>query len=405
MNDSTEFTESQDVQPKVGSRGLLDIKTTLSNPDPMAGSEFTVYVLVTNLFDVPIWPIPPKVFLPSEMRPVSAQRVLEDSVKSLSNLLEHIATGSVSIPTASRSRLGRFFERKRSKTKHIVQALAERILNLEKELQEVEEDIHQIQLEIEQITSGKSWSERLDMIKNDETLRQSSEREADLTRKTEILREEISNLTTQIVTLTDSTVIVANGDLKIENLNPASRLFVQALGDVEISLASPQLVSLESSLEPGTPLQPGNTVVYSLALTTRRTILFRPIQYTLQYSVNYSFEGFTGPQQTNMATQQMTIRAPIISVMSGAILGGLAGSFVRTLLQDPEEIAFSKSFMILLLIAVILSAISVVFLARKSETQALVTVEDFWGGIVIGFLVGYTGVSFFEESVMGKVGL
>lgn len=404
MNESAENMDTQNSQIGVGSRGLLDIKTTLSNPDPMAGSEFTVYVLVTNLFDVPIWPIPPKIFLPSEMRPVSAQRILEDSVKNLSNLLEHTAKGSVPIPTQPRSRFRRFFNGEKSKTRSIVQSLAKRVLDLEEELQEKESDIHQIQLEIEQITSGKTWSERLVMIKDNETLRQLSKQEADLTRNTEIVREEITNLTTQIVTLTGSNVIIANGDLKIENLNLASRLFVQAFGDVEISLASPQLVSLESSLEPGIPLQPGNTVVYSLALTTRKTILFRPIQYTLQYSVNFSFEGFTGTQQTNMATQQMTIRAPIISVMSGSILGGLAGSFVRTLMQDPTAIAPSKDFVILLLIAVILSAIAVVFLARKSETQALVTVEDFWGGIVIGFLVGYTGVSFFE-SLMGQTGL
>lgn len=404
MAESTTIVNTQDPQTKVGSRGLLDIKTTLSNPDPMAGSEFTVYVLVTNLFDVPIWPIPPRVFLPSEMRPVSAQKALEESVKNLSNLLEHMAKGIVSIPRPSKSRFGQFFDGEKSKTRDIVQSLAKRVLDLEGELKEIETNIHQIQREIEPMTSGKTWSERLEMIKNDETLRQLSEQEAGLTRKTEIVREEITNLTTQIVTLTGSNVIIANGDLKIENLNPASRLFVQAFGDVEISLASPQLVTLESSLEPGTPLQPGNTVVYSLALTTRKTILFRPIQYTLQYSVNFSFEGFTGPQQTNMATQQMTIRAPIISVMSGAILGGLAGSFVRTLMQDPAAIALSKDFVILLLIAVILSAMAVVFLARKSETQALVTVEDFWGGIVIGFLVGYTGVSFFE-GLMGQTSL
>lgn len=396
MAELTTNVNLQNPQAKVGSRGLLDIKTTLSNPDPMAGSEFTVYVLVTNLFDVPIWPIPPKVFLPSEMRPVSAQKVLEESVKNLSNLLEHLAKGVIPIPQPSRSRFGRLFDGEKSRTRDIVQSLATRVLELEGALEKIEIDIHQIQQEIEPLISGKSWSERFNLIQNDETLRQLSEQEANLTRKTEIVREEITNLTTQIVTLTGSNVIIANGDLKIENLNPASRLFVQAFGDVEISLASPQLVSLESSLEPGTPLQPGNTVVYSLALTTRKTILFRPIQYTLQYSVNFSFEGFTGSQQTNMATQQMTIRAPIISVMSGSVFGGLAGSFVNTLIQDPNMIAFSKEFMILLLIAVILSAMGVVFLARKSETQALVTVEDFWGGIVIGFLVGYTGVSFFE---------
>ena len=33
----------------------------------------------------------------------------------------------------------------------------------------------------------------------------------------------------------------------------------------------------------------------------------------------------------------------------------------------------------------------VVAFARKSSAQPLVSVEDFWGGLVIGFTVGYFG--------------
>jgi hypothetical protein len=47
------------------------------------------------------------------------------------------------------------------------------------------------------------------------------------------------------------------------------------------------------------------------------------------------------------------------------------------------------------MLAVILSAVAVIFMARKSDTQSFVSVEDFWGGVLIGFLVGYTGTGFF----------
>jgi hypothetical protein len=46
-------------------------------------------------------------------------------------------------------------------------------------------------------------------------------------------------------------------------------------------------------------------------------------------------------------------------------------------------------------LAIILSGMAVVFLARKSDAQSFVSVEDFWGGMLMGFLVGYTGTSFF----------
>jgi hypothetical protein len=48
------------------------------------------------------------------------------------------------------------------------------------------------------------------------------------------------------------------------------------------------------------------------------------------------------------------------------------------------------------LAATILAAIAIIFMVRKSDTQSFVSVEDFWGGVLIGFLVGYTGTEFFE---------
>ena len=48
-------------------------------------------------------------------------------------------------------------------------------------------------------------------------------------------------------------------------------------------------------------------------------------------------------------------------------------------------------------LAMILSGVAVVFIARKSDAQSFVTVEDFWGGLLIGFFVGYTGSSFFAK--------
>ncbi|MFD0346412.1 hypothetical protein ACFQ0M_10610 [Kitasatospora aburaviensis] len=50
-----------------------------------------------------------------------------------------------------------------------------------------------------------------------------------------------------------------------------------------------------------------------------------------------------------------------------------------------------------LLLAVILSTAAIVFAARKSEAQSFVTVEDFWGGVLVGFLIGYSGTAAFAE--------
>jgi hypothetical protein len=81
----------------------------------------------------------------------------------------------------------------------------------------------------------------------------------------------------------------------------------------------------------------------------------------------------------------------------------LTGAVARLLqVTSPEEWRIFSGIDIFtsstaVVVAVILSGIAVVFMARKSEAQSFVSVEDFWGGLLIGFLVGYTGTSFFEQ--------
>lgn len=48
------------------------------------------------------------------------------------------------------------------------------------------------------------------------------------------------------------------------------------------------------------------------------------------------------------------------------------------------------------LVAAILSVAAVIFAARKSDVQSFVSVEDFWGGALVGFLIGYSGATVFE---------
>jgi hypothetical protein len=75
--------------------------------------------------------------------------------------------------------------------------------------------------------------------------------------------------------------------------------------------------------------------------------------------------------------------------------GGIAGSTAR-LLQIGSAITW-KELTISTVLVTLLSAIAIIFMVRKSDTQSFVSVEDFWGGLLIGFLVGYTGTSFFES--------
>jgi hypothetical protein len=80
--------------------------------------------------------------------------------------------------------------------------------------------------------------------------------------------------------------------------------------------------------------------------------------------------------------------------MTGAVIGGIIGGFAR-LLSDIQAGKVNLSAQLLsLLLAVILSAITVVSFARKSGVQQIVSVEDFWGGLFLGFLIGFFGQNF-----------
>lgn len=88
-------------------------------------------------------------------------------------------------------------------------------------------------------------------------------------------------------------------------------------------------------------------------------------------------------------------------VDDGAQSGVLQDPVARTL-QDTRSLGLLVGDRVgaalgSLLLAVILSGAAVVFTARKSEAQSFVTVEDFWGGLLIGFLIGYSGTAAFTD--------
>jgi hypothetical protein len=50
--------------------------------------------------------------------------------------------------------------------------------------------------------------------------------------------------------------------------------------------------------------------------------------------------------------------------------------------------------------SVVMSLIAAIVLSRKTGTQGFITVEDFFGGFVIGAPIGYGGSQYFEKAVV-----
>jgi hypothetical protein len=144
-------------------------------------------------------------------------------------------------------------------------------------------------------------------------------------------------------------------------------------------------------------LHPGDSVVVHFILKTTRWITFAPIAHTFQIQVRYEVDGFT---HVDTIPFPLSIRAPMASALVGATLGSFLGSLVNqktSLVNGQTELIQS------VLTSMIFAIVIVVAFARKNNVQQVVSVEDFWGGVFIGFLVGYSGEKFIE-SVLGASG-
>lgn len=363
-------------------RGLLDLSVALSTRNITAGKQFAIFVLVKNPFDKPVWVRQVHVSLPSELKLAGIQDKKRKEVRKN--------------------------EDDKSKNDS-QQRKEEQIVRLESKLDILNTEFSRILSEINNKNSLEESTKSF--LKTLET-------------KINEIQYELRNLT-----IKNQTNISTGNALKVGNLKIISRQANISVGDAaevdyleiyepdsfaEIS-AQARKVDLESSLPRNVALQPGSTVVYTAILYVEKSIVFTPSQYRLQFNVNYSFhakqlslsnEHYEQGEEgifTNTVAHELSIKPSVYSVIIGASLGGLTGSIARLLQITPSEKwqTFSSTdtvtSVITIAVAVILSSIAVVFMVRKSEAQSFISVEDFWGGLLIGFFVGYTGTSFFEQ--------
>jgi hypothetical protein len=174
--------------------------------------------------------------------------------------------------------------------------------------------------------------------------------------------------------------------------------------DITIDSASPKhldnlLWRIESYKEGLIPivLQPGDSVVKQFIFQTKSWLFFTPLAHTLQIQVRYTVDD---RDHLDTVPYHLSIQSAITATMVGAILGGAVGGVARMLNQIQIDGTLNIGAQITsLFLAVILSAITIVSFARKTGVQQLVSVEDFWGGLFLGFLIGFLGQKFALELI------
>lgn len=181
------------------------------------------------------------------------------------------------------------------------------------------------------------------------------------------------------------------GDLSADRIEAAIAGF-----DVENSDGDGSAERLGYEPSP-TILQPGNSATRTFTMRSKAGLWFRPAAYKLNIEIAYEIEGVPNRDTLRHALQ---VRAPLGSTLSGAVIGGVIGWFTRNATRTAALVSGDAALN--LVVAVVLAFMAVLLLARKRDIQPVVSIEDFWGGITVGFLVSYSGSGLVNQLIGTK---
>lgn len=133
-------------------------------------------------------------------------------------------------------------------------------------------------------------------------------------------------------------------------------------------------------------IQPGDSITNVFVLRTKKGITFTPTSFSLDVTVQYDVDLTTHNQTIPYI---LDIQAAQSSVIIGAVVGSIFGVVVTEIksLFDGQWLTVLPR----IITTMIISAFAVIAFARKAGVQPIIAVQDIWGGLLVGFLVGYSG--------------
>lgn len=166
-----------------------------------------------------------------------------------------------------------------------------------------------------------------------------------------------------------------------------------------------ELVSQPTAVKP-TPkqrIEPHCEIVAYFQVETNGWLLFKPTRMNLDTQIRYTV---CGQERTQVVSCSLDVKPPLSSVVLGSLSGAFLGALARSL-QPLTAGGLPKwsfeAFVVGTGSAMVLSLIATIALSRKSGAQGFITVEDFFGGFVIGTLIGYQGSGYFNKSILPQL--
>jgi hypothetical protein len=164
---------------------------------------------------------------------------------------------------------------------------------------------------------------------------------------------------------------------------------------IEVSSAKPNIEK-----KPNQIIQPKNTYRedFNLRAGWSGGLRPRPDTYIISGEVEYKLEDKMYYKQINI---EVSIFPSLGSMLIGTLIGSLLGTVVNAIMPHIREASNPIPGLDLIIPQVfanlILGFIVGITLMRKKDVQPFLTVEDFWGGILLGFLVGFSGAQFIKS--------
>lgn len=144
-------------------------------------------------------------------------------------------------------------------------------------------------------------------------------------------------------------------------------------------------------------ISPHCEIVAYFNVTTTAWLFYSPSRKIMYSQITYKIGSET---KTQVVSSAFEIKPPLASMVIGSIMGGTLGSLARTL--NTNSFLDWQPLIVSLGSAVVMSTIATIALSRKAGSQGFITVEDFYGGFVVGALIGYGGSEYFEQTIINS---
>ncbi|MTJ19587.1 MULTISPECIES: hypothetical protein [unclassified Dolichospermum] len=158
---------------------------------------------------------------------------------------------------------------------------------------------------------------------------------------------------------------------------------------------SQQTEVLQPAEKKSMTIEPHCEAVAYFEISTGGWLFFTPTRRSLSTLVRYRVNN---REKTQVITSEFDVRPPLLSMVVGAVIGSVLGTLAKVL--NTVKTLEGQTLIVSLGAAVVMSLIATIALSRKTGTQGFITVEDFFGGFVVGSLIGYGGSAYFERAII-----